>query len=442
MTKIVEVIGYSKNMKGIVKIDQTEYEVPGVIKGEKIEIDFDKKNYKNPVKVKRIIDQSSKRIKPLCPVTSTCGGCNFNFISYDEEINLKKEWINRLYQGNFKLKEPIEVIKMDNPSDYRNKGQVVLKPLKKEMVAGFYEEGTHKIVSTESCLIQDQMITKIQKKVCQILIKNHYQAYDEDKKRGIFRHILVKRSKSTKEVLVVLITAVENFPGKNNLAKMLVKEIPEITTIVQNVNQRDTSAILGEKEYVLYGPGFIFDLLEGYKFKITAKSFYQVNSLQTEKLYAKAITLANLSKNDILLDAYSGVGTIGILSSNKVKEVLSVELNKDAVKNGLQNAKYNKINNIKFYQNDATEYILKAAADHIHIDVVIMDPPRSGSTKEFINSLIKLKPKKIIYVSCNPLTQVEDLKGLLNYYQITSGVAIDMFPRTANLEMIVVLTKK
>ncbi len=442
MTKIVEVIGYSKNMKGIVKIDQTEYEVPGVIKGEKIEIDFDKKNYKNPVKVKRIIDQSSKRIKPLCPVTSTCGGCNFNFISYDEEINLKKEWINRLYQGNFKLKEPIEVIKMDNPSDYRNKGQVVLKPLKKEMVAGFYEEGTHKIVSTESCLIQDQMITKIQKKVCQILIKNHYQAYDEDKKRGIFRHILVKRSKSTKEVLVVLITAVENFPGKNNLAKMLVKEIPEITTIVQNVNLRDTSAILGEKEYVLYGPGFIFDLLEGYKFKITAKSFYQVNSLQTEKLYAKAITLANLSKNDILLDAYSGVGTIGILSSNKVKEVLSVELNKDAVKNGLQNAKYNKINNIKFYQNDATEYILKAAADHIHIDVVIMDPPRSGSTKEFINSLIKLKPKKIIYVSCNPLTQVEDLKGLLNYYQITSGVAIDMFPRTANLEMIVVLTKK
>lgn len=441
MIKQLTVTNYSDNMKGTVTINNNTYEVPNVIKDEIIEIDFDQKNQKKPITLKRIIKPSPNRINPDCKYASVCGGCNFNFINYLEEINIKKEWINNLYK-KVHYNNEITILPMNNPYYYRNKAQVALKMEKNNLVAGFYEEGTHKIINAEKCLIQDQKITEIQQKIQKILIKNHYQAYDEDKKKGIFRHILVKRSNSTNEVLVVLVTAIDNFPGKNNLAKILAKEIKEITTIIQNVNQRQTSAVLGEKEYVLYGPGFIFDIMDGYKFKITSKSFYQVNSLQTTKLYSEAINFAKLSKNDILLDAYSGVGTIGIFASKKVKQVISVELNKDAVKNAILNAKYNKIENIKFYQNDATNYILKAAADKEHIDVVIMDPPRSGSTKEFINALRQLKPKKIIYVSCNPLTQITDLKGLLMDYNITNVLAVDMFPRTANIEVIAVLNLK
>lgn len=441
MIKQLTVTSYSDNMKGTVTINNKTYEVPNVIKDEIIEVDYDIKNQKKPITLKKIIKSSPNRINPECKYASVCGGCNFNFINYLEETKIKKDWINNLYK-KVNYNKQIDIIKMETPYYYRNKAQVALKMEKNNLVAGFYEEGTHKIINAEKCLIQDQKITEIQQKIQKILIKNHYQAYDEDKKKGIFRHILVKRSNSTKEVLVVLVTAIENFPGKNNLTKILVKEIKEITTIIQNVNQRQTSAVLGEKEYVLYGPGFIFDIMDGYKFKITSKSFYQVNSLQTTKLYSQAIKFANLDKNDILLDAYSGVGTIGIFASKKVKQVISVELNKDAVKNAILNAKYNKIENIKFYQNDATNYILKAAADKEHIDVVIMDPPRSGSTKEFINALRKLKPKKIIYVSCNPLTQIIDLKGLLMDYDITNVLAVDMFPKTANIEVITLLNLK
>lgn len=442
MIKTTEVINYSLNMKGIVKINNHDYEIPNVIKGEIVEVEYDPKNVKCPVLLKKIIKPDASRLNPLCKVSMICGGCNFNHLSYDDEIAIKTNWINQLYKHNFKFPQTIEVIKMDNPLYYRNKGQVALKPTKNGIIGGFYEEGTHNLINTNNCLIQDQIITNIQTKIQKILVQNHYQAYDEDKKRGIFRHILIKRSKATEEVLVVLVTSTDNFPGKNNLAKAIIREIPEVTTIIQNVNQRETSIILGEKEYVLYGPGFIFDKMNGYKFKITSKSFYQVNSLQTEKLYSRAITLANLNRDDILLDAYSGVGTIGILAAKKVKEVLSVELNKDAVKNGIQNAKFNNINNIRFYQDDATKYIIKAVDNKQHIDVVIMDPPRSGSTKEFLSSLIKLRPKKIIYVSCNPLTQVEDLKKLMDNYQIKDIIAVDMFPRTANIECIVNLMIK
>lgn len=441
MIKTVTVNSYSDNMKGIVTINNQSYEIPNVTKDELIEVEYEPKNQKKPVNLKRIIKANPNRINPECKYAAACGGCNFNYINYLEESIIKKEWISNLYK-KLKYNREISLITMDNPHFYRNKCQAALKMEKNNLVAGFYEEGTHKIINVDKCLIQDQKITEIQQKIQKILIKNHYQAYDEDKKKGIFRHILVKRSNSTNEVLVVLVTAIDNFPGKNNLAKILIKEIKEITSIIQNVNPRQTSAVLGEKEYILYGPGFIFDIMDGYKFKITSKSFYQVNSKQTTKLYSKAIEFAKLNKKDILLDAYSGVGTIGIFASKNVKQVISVELNKDAVKNAIQNAKYNKIENIKFYQNDATNYILKAAADKEHIDVVIMDPPRTGSTKEFINALITLKPKKIIYISCNPLTQIIDLKGLLNNYSLDNVLAVDMFPRTANIEVIALLKLK
>lgn len=442
MIKTGKVVGYSENMKGIVLSDGKNFELDGVLKDETVEIELENYGLKKSLSIKKIINKSNDRIKPMCQISNICGGCNFDYINYQKEISIKKEWITKLFKDKFKYNKTIEVVGMEDPFYYRNKGQIALKPSKSGIIGGFYVEGTHKIISVDNCIIQDEIINEIQSKILKILIKNNYSAYDEDKKRGIFRHILVKRSKATKEVLVVLVTAVENFPGKNNLAKLLVKEIKEITTIVQNYNPRTTSAVLGEKEYVLYGPGFIFDIMHNNKFKITSKSFYQINSVQTNKLYSLAISQADLDKNDVLLDAYSGVGTIGIFAAKMVKQVISVELNKDAVKNAIQNAKYNNIQNIYFYQDDATNFILRAACEKTKIDVVIMDPPRSGSTKEFINALLELKPKKIIYISCNPLTQVEDLRGLVHHYKLDNVVAVDMFPRTANVESVVCLKLK
>ena len=343
------------------------------------------------------------------------------------------------FKKNFNI--PL-VIGMKDHKHYRNKNQMVIKKDKNKINEAMYEEGTHQVLDFNNCFIQDEVINQVQELIKKLIIEFKYQPFDEDKKTGLFRHVLVKRSSSTKEILVVLVTSKLDFPGKNNFVKALIKLNKEITSVVQNVNDRKTSAVLGEKEVVLYGPGFIFDNLLGKKFKITSKSFYQINSLQTEVLYQTAIKEASLSKEDILLDAYAGVGTIGLICADKVKKVYSVEIVKDAVKCGKDNAKYNNINNVVFVNDDATKYINELAVKKEHIDVIIMDPPRSGSTKEFLNAVKLIKPKKIVYVSCNPITQVDDLEYLLDQYTIKSIQGVDMFPFTNHTESVVCLIKK
>ena len=243
--------------------------------------------------------------------------------------------------------------------------------------------------------------------------------------------------------MVVIVTGTEIFPGCQNFVKALTSRCKDITTVIQNINNRKTSAVLGEKEKVLYGKGFITDVLLGKKFKISSKSFYQINSSQCEVLYTKALELANLSKNDILFDAYSGVGTIGLIASDKVAKVISVELVKDAVSDAIQNAKMNNIKNVHFFCDDASNFMKNMAVKKERVDVLIMDPPRKGSDAKFLNAAIKLSPKKIIYISCDPRTQVIDLLTLLdNGYQITAIQPVDMFPFTSHVESVVCLTRK
>ena len=372
-----------------------------------------------------------------------CGGCSLQHIDYEEQLNIKTKWLDDLFYNAFKKHYKMnKVLGMQYPYDYRNKNQMVVKKEKGKLITGMYEEGTHKVLDFNDCSIQDPVINEVQKSIKKVLIEYKYPPYDEDTKKGLIRHVLVKRSASTGEILVVIVTADVNLPGKNNFVKSLLKINNKITSIVQNINKRKTSAVLGEEEITLYGPGFIFDNLLGKKFKITSKSFYQINSLQTEVLYNTAIKAANLSKNDILLDAYSGVGTIGIIAASYVKKVLSVEIVKDAVNAGIQNAKYNKVNNISFVNHDATKYILDLARNKQKLDVIIMDPPRSGSTKEFLNAVKTIKPKKVIYISCNPVTQVEDLKELVGMYDIKYIQGVDMFPHTSHVESIVCLAIK
>ena len=268
------------------------------------------------------------------------------------------------------------------------------------------------------------------------------KVFDEDTGYGFLRHVLVRTAHATGEIMVVLITASPVFPSKNNFVKALRKVHPEITTVVQNVNDRNTSMVLGEKEHVLYGPGFIVDVLCGEKFRISSKSFYQINPVQTEKLYNLAIEAAGLTGKELVVDAYCGIGTIGIVAASAAKEVIGVELNKDAVRDAVTNAKVNGEKNIHFYNNDAGKFMVQMASQNAHADVVFMDPPRSGSTEEFMDAVAILNPDRIVYVSCNPETLARDLayfkkKG----YRAEKAWAVDQFPMTGHCETICLLSK-
>ena len=332
---------------------------------------------------------------------------------------------------------------MENPFNYRNKNQVVFGvDERNKIVSGFYEENSHKIVNFTTCLVQDEVSDKIVQVVKELMEKFRISAYNEQKKRGLIKHIMVKRSKALNETMVVIVTSEKVFPGSNNFVKALLARCKEITTIIQNINPKQTTHVLGDIEVVLYGKGYIHDILMVMKFKISSKSFYQINPIQTKKLYEAAINSAKLSKQDIILDAYSGVGTIGICASPNVNKVISVELEKSAHMDAIINAKLNNIKNVHFYCDDATRFINNLAIKNEHIDVVIMDPPRKGSDASFLKAVLKLKPRKVIYISCDPHTQINDLKYLINDYKIIYIQPVDMFPQTEHIENIVTLERK
>ena len=295
----------------------------------------------------------------------------------------------------------------------------------------------------DNCLLENEKAEAIIRTVRSLLKSFKIKTYDEDTDYGLLRHVLVRVGHATGEIMVILVLASPVLPSKNNFVKALRKEHPEITTVVINVNDKRTSMVLGEKkEQVIYGPGFILDKLCAKTFKISPKSFYQVNPVQTEKLYGKAIEYAGLTGKEKVLDAYCGTGTIGLIASDHAKEVIGVELNRDAVKDAVINARQNQISNIQFYQNDAGVFMTELAEKNEKIDVVFMDPPRSGSSEEFLTSLLRLSPRKVIYVSCNPETLVRDLQFLTKRgYRMEKGVGVDMFPMTVHVETVCLLSK-
>lgn len=313
---------------------------------------------------------------------------------------------------------------------------------KGKIISGVYKEGTHFVLPVDTCLIEDEKADRIIGTIRELLPSFKMKVYDEDTGYGFLRHVLIRTAHKTGEIMVVLVTASPVFPSKNNFVKALRKVYPEITTVVQNINNRGTSMVLGDKEHVLYGPGFIVDELCGKRFRISSKSFYQINPVQTEILYDIAIKAANLTGKETVVDAYCGIGTIGIAASSKAKEVIGVELNKDAVRDAVTNAKINQIKNVSFYNNDAGKFMVQMASEGGKADVVFMDPPRSGSTEEFINAVATLKPERVVYVSCGPDTLARDLavfkkKG----YKAQEAWAVDMFPMTGHVETICSLTR-
>lgn len=376
-----------------------------------------------------------------CSVSKKCGSCQYQGVPYKEQLAVKQKRMKKLL-GKFANVKPI--IRMDDPFYYRNKVHAVFDRDKKgNIICGTYEAKTHKVVPIEECMIEDKISQEIIRTIRDMLKSFRIKTYDEDTGYGLLRHVLVRRGFSTDEIMVVLVIGSPIFPSKNNFVKALRKKYPQITTVVLNVNDKKTSMVLGERDIVIYGKGYIRDTLCGCTFRISPQSFYQVNPVQTEILYKTAIEYAGLGRKETVIDAYCGIGTIGLVAAKRAKNIIGVELNPDAVRDARINAKENKITNARFYQGDAGEFMENMAENGEHADVVFMDPPRTGSDKKFMSSVIKLNPSRIVYISCGPETLARDLEYLTKHgYDVRKIQPVDMFSFTDHCENICLLTKK
>ena len=383
-----------------------------------------------------------KKYTPPCPHYRKCGGCQLQNLPYDEQLLFKQRMAVSLL-GEFGYVE--DIIGMENPTHYRNKVHAAFGVDKKKnkIISGVYQSGTHAIVPVDECMIEDKIADEIILDIRKMLPSFKIQAYDERTGTGYLRHVLVKRGFSTNEIMVVLVVTNPIFKNQKPFVKKLLELHPEISTIIMNINDRFGPMVLGEREKVLFGKGYIEDILCGYRFRISAQSFYQINPVQTEKLYNIAVDYAGLKGTELVLDAYCGTGTIGITASGKAKQVIGVEIVKDAVKDAIANAKLNGLKNCWFTAGDAGKYMEEMVAEGTKPDVVFMDPPRAGSDERFLNSLIKTAPKKVVYISCNPETLQRDLNHLIRGgYRVKKIQPVDMFPFTKHLETVVLLTKK
>lgn len=375
-----------------------------------------------------------------CPFAKKCGGCDYQGIPYEEQLKKKQRRVSKLLD---KYCKPLPILGAADPMHYRNKVHGIFgRDKKRGIYTGIYEEGTHKIVPVTDCRIESTAGTEILKTLARLAQSFKYTVYDEDRGNGLLRHALIRIGKKTGEVMVVLVLSDPILPSKNNFVKELRRIHPEITTVVLNINDKHTSMVLGERNIVLYGKGYIEDILCGLRFRISPSSFYQINPDQTEVLYRTAMEFASLTGKEKVIDAYCGIGTIGMCAAGKAAEVTGIELNPDAVKDAVSNAKRNDMRNIRFLCGDAGEYMVKLAESGEHADVVFMDPPRSGSTPEFIKAVNTLAPKRVVYVSCDPDTLARDL-GLFKAkgWKAERIQAADMFPWTEHVETVVLLSR-
>ncbi|MCI5745709.1 MAG: 23S rRNA (uracil(1939)-C(5))-methyltransferase RlmD, partial [Erysipelotrichaceae bacterium] len=373
----------TKDGVGVVRIEKKPMYIMYALENEEITVNVDFEGKRNIfASILKIKDASPFRCNPKCNVYYQCGGCHLSHMTYEGQLIFKENVVKKLYaKDEFNNVTIHPCVGQDIPYFYRNKIQVPIQKRKGKLIAGFYKEDTHEIVPFTHCLVQDDMSNKIIKKVLEAMKENKIEPYNEDMQTGIVRHILIRRSE--KETMLVLITKPNSFAGRNNFVQSIRKKLPEVTTIIQNINPRHTNVILGEKENILYGKGYIEDTLCGIKFKISPKSFYQINKEQCEKLYTKAIELASLTGKEVVLDAYCGIGTIGMIASKKAKTVYGVEIVEDAIKDAKINAKNNNITNCFFYCADAQDFMRKFQDK---IDVVFIDPPRKGCSEIFLQA--------------------------------------------------------
>lgn len=443
---IVDIIDNGFEGEGIAKIDGFTIFIPSAIKGEKVRILIVKVLSSHAFgKLLEILEASKYRQEADCSTYKRCGGCNLRHIKYEETLKMKQNAVQSLVNKTLKNKLQVqETIGMDNPYHYRNKAQYPVGIDKKgEPVIGVFANRTHEVIPIENCLIQNPKSEEIAKFILNFIKKEHISIYNEETRKGLFRHIVIKVGIKTGEIMCILVINGKTIPKEEILIKNLVENFPQIKTIVKNINTKNTNVILGQDNINVYGDGHIEDILGEYKFKISPLSFYQVNPIQAEKLYELGVKMAEISKEDTVFDLYCGIGTISIFMAKYAKKVYGVEIVEDAIKDAKENAKLNNVTNTEFFAGDA-EIVLDELINQKKVipDIVMFDPPRKGLAKNSINDILSIKPKKIVYISCNPATLVRDLAEFESLYEVKSIVPVDMFPFTSHVECVSLLCLK
>ena len=451
-TYIVDIIDQGYEGEGIAKIEGYTIFIPGAIKEEKCKILILKTTKSHAFgKVLEIIKSSKDRVETECSTYQKCGGCSLRHMNYESTLNLKREIVQNLVDKTLENKLEVKpTIGMKEPYHYRNKAQYPIGYDKQgNITTGVFANRTHDIIPMHECKIQHPVSEYMAKSVVRFLQENKISAYQEETSQGIFRHVVIKIGKKTKEVMCVFVVNQKEIPKERELVDYLLKnfakEYPEyeLKTIVKNINTKNTNVILGNQNIVLYGEGYIYDKLGEYTFKISPMSFYQVNPVQTEILYNEAIKGANIQKEDIVLDLYCGIGTIGIYASAFAKQVYGIEIIEQAIEDAKENAKENHIENIEFICGDV-EQALADLLDNkkVQPNVILVDPPRRGLDNTTIQNILKVQPQKVVYISCNPATMVRDLKQLEEKYEMKGIQPVDMFPFTSHVECICVMSKR
>ena len=444
---IVEIIDNGFQGEGIAKIDNVATFIPNAIKGEKAKIKILKVTSKVAYgKIIEILEKSEDRIEDIdCETFSRCGGCALRHVKYEKTLEMKKEAVETTLRKALGREVKIsEVLKMDEPYNYRNKLQYPVGiDNNGKTVMGVFAERTHVIIPTKDCKIQDVLSQKIANDIFEFIENNNIKVYNEKSLSGSIRHIIIRIGKKTNEVMVTLVSNTAEIEKEKELVNYITSKYKEIKTIVKNINDKNTNVILGRKNKVLFGNGYIYDYLGEFKFKISPMSFYQVNPIQTEKLYGKAVEYANLNGNETVFDLYCGIGTIGIFASKNVKNLYGIETIPEAIEDAWQNAKENNLENAEFFVGDVEKTLPEFIRERkINPDVVFVDPPRKGCDKTALDTLLQIEPKRIVYVSCNPATLARDLKILEEKYNIEKLSICDMFPFTHHIESIASLVLK
>ena len=471
---IVDIIDNGFEGEGIAKIDGFTIFIPNAIKGEKARILIVKVN-KNFAygKILEVLEASDSRVEEDCDTYVRCGGCNLRHIKYEDTLKMKKAVVeNCLYKELKRDVEVNEVLGMDEPKFYRNK---LIYPVgtdkNGETIMGVFANRSHNIIEVKECLIQDKLNQEIANTVLEVIKRNNIKPYNEElrggkdialnKRHGDFqssapycessfdcgniRHIIVRNGKVSNEVMVVLVCneKAANKVFEDDLVKALTTKYPQVKSIVKNINDKNTNVIMGEKNDVLYGDGYITDVLDGYTFKISPHSFYQVNPVQTVKLYNTAVEKVDLKKADVVWDLYCGIGTISIFLAKYVNKVIGIEIVEAAIEDAKENAKLNDIDNIDFYAGDVEKVLPKILEDKANFpDVIFVDPPRKGLDNNTINLIKSVKPRKVVYISCNPATLARDIALLEEEYELKNVQPVDMFCFTSHVENVAVLEVK
>ncbi|WP_114603026.1 23S rRNA (uracil(1939)-C(5))-methyltransferase RlmD [Staphylococcus sp. EZ-P03] len=441
-----QVVDLTHEGHGVVKIDRYPVFVPKALTGEEIEFKLIKVNKNFAIgKLLEIFTESKDRVEPPCVYYDKCGGCQLQHLDYQAQLEMKRNQVVNLFhrKGKFTSTPINETIGMMNPWNYRNKSQIpVGQNSEGAPIMGFYRQRSHDIIDMEECLIQDSIQNQLMRMIRALLSEHNVSIYDEKRKEGLLRHVIIRVGYTSREVMVVFVTNGKKFKQAKAIIKQMVEAVPNIKSVIQNINETHSNVIMGKKSKTLYGKDEITDELDSVEFEISDQSFYQINASQTVKLYNKALEYAGLTGEETVLDTYCGIGTIGLYMAEKAKHVYGVEVVPAAIEDAKKNAKLNGYDNTTFVCGKAESVIMDWKQQGIQPDVVMVDPPRKGCDEQFLRTLLELNPKRIVYISCNPSTQQRDAHILAEGYELKEITPVDMFPQTAHIETVALFERK